>query len=260
MASESEFENIDLDEEVKELLENYKYKRATLYEPCTIKNFKECLIGISEELGLLNIKYTFNPHLDVERETLTTEALVRVINSVWILLQNHKNIREKAETLAERNHILESCNKQLNGVVRGLKEKINIEKNESKACVASAQRVSDQSSEIYQKLLETRSKLTQLTKQKETNEKSLQNKITKLQLENNKLMDKLRNKSGSYSPCSEVCDASITLIKDREKKQRKIIATLQANNHDLLREVLTLKEDLILEGLQDINIDNKNRK
>lgn len=46
MASLSEFES--LDEEVKELLENYKFKKATLYEPCTVKNFKECLIGIYE--------------------------------------------------------------------------------------------------------------------------------------------------------------------------------------------------------------------
>lgn len=80
-----------------------------------------------------------------------------------------------------------------------LKEKINLEKNESKACVASAQRVSDQSSEIYQKFLEMRAKVAQLTKQKETTERALQNKITKLQLENNKLTDRLRNKSGKTS-------------------------------------------------------------
>lgn len=42
----SDLENID--EEVKELLQNYKFKKATTYEPCTIKNFKECLIGLSE--------------------------------------------------------------------------------------------------------------------------------------------------------------------------------------------------------------------
>lgn len=46
MAFNSEYD--DLDEEVKELLLNYKFKKVTLYEPCTIKNFKECLIGINE--------------------------------------------------------------------------------------------------------------------------------------------------------------------------------------------------------------------
>lgn len=42
----SDFESMD--EEVKELLQNYKFKKATAYEPCTLKNFKECLIGLSE--------------------------------------------------------------------------------------------------------------------------------------------------------------------------------------------------------------------
>lgn len=37
-----------LDEEVKELLQNYRHKRATAYEPCTLTNFKECLVGLHE--------------------------------------------------------------------------------------------------------------------------------------------------------------------------------------------------------------------
>lgn len=51
MSSLSDCES--LDEEVKELLRNYKHKRATIYEPCTLENFKECLIGLSEVSFLL---------------------------------------------------------------------------------------------------------------------------------------------------------------------------------------------------------------
>ncbi|CAH2068757.1 unnamed protein product, partial [Iphiclides podalirius] len=250
MALKSEFDS--LDEEVKELLLNYKFKKATSYEPCTIKNFKECLIGINEEFGLQNIIYTFNPHLDVENDTLTPEALVKLINAIWILLHNYKSKTEKVDRLEERNHILESNNNQLNGVVSKLKEKITLEKNESKACVASAQRVSDQSSEIHQKFVEIRSKLTQITKQKETTERALQNKLSKLQLENNKLTDKLRNKSDSHAPCSEICDSTINQIREREKNQRKIITKLQNSNQALIHEIMALKEVLLLEGLKDI--------
>lgn len=46
MAASKEFET--LDDEVKELIQNYKHKRATAYEPCTLKNYKECLIGLGE--------------------------------------------------------------------------------------------------------------------------------------------------------------------------------------------------------------------
>lgn len=43
------FLNIEsLDDEIKELLDNYKSKKATIHEPCTLKNFKECVIGLSE--------------------------------------------------------------------------------------------------------------------------------------------------------------------------------------------------------------------
>lgn len=37
-----------LDDEIKELLENYKHKRSSVYEPCKIGNIKECLIGLRE--------------------------------------------------------------------------------------------------------------------------------------------------------------------------------------------------------------------
>lgn len=53
MASLSDCES--LDEEVKELLRNYKHKRVTIYEPCTLDNYKECLIGLSEVSFLLII-------------------------------------------------------------------------------------------------------------------------------------------------------------------------------------------------------------
>ncbi|CAG9575911.1 unnamed protein product [Danaus chrysippus] len=250
--SSKEIEN--LDEEVKELLQNYKYKKATIYEPCTHQNFKECLIGLSEELSLLNITYTFNPHTDVENDTLRPEALVLFINSVWTLLHYHKNTIEKVDRLMEHNHILEHNNKQLTFTAGKLKDKLNTEKNESRACVASAQRVSDQSNEVYQKLLDAKNKLKQITKQKETNEKIYQNKISRLKIENEKLLNSHRNKSDSYSSCTDVCDSTLMQLKDRERKQRALIAKLQANNQEMLREVLALKEELILEGINSVAI------
>lgn len=54
MATVEEFET--LDEEVRELILNYKQKRATAYAPCTVKNIKECLIGLSEvSLSLFSV-------------------------------------------------------------------------------------------------------------------------------------------------------------------------------------------------------------
>ncbi|CAF4882769.1 unnamed protein product [Pieris macdunnoughi] len=250
MSCFTDFENMD--DEIKELFKNYKNKRATIYEPCTNNNFKECLIGLSEELGLLNISYVFNPHINIEGETLSSDALIKLINAVWTLLHHYKNISEKCEALQEQNYILEHSNKQLNGSMGKLKNKLSTEKNESRACVASAQRVSDQSNEVYQKLIDTRAKLNHVVKQKEANEKSLQNKIARLRLENEKLTDKLRGKPGGYTPCADVCDATVRQLKEKEKKYKSIISQLQANNQELLNEVISMKEDLILSGLKNI--------
>lgn len=62
---------------------------------------------------MLNIDYIFNPHTDVENDTLRPEALVTLINSVWTLLQHHKCTKEKADRLTEQNHILEQSNKNV---------------------------------------------------------------------------------------------------------------------------------------------------
>ncbi|XP_045454854.1 uncharacterized protein LOC123664336 [Melitaea cinxia] len=246
------FLNIEsLDDEIKELLDNYKSKKATIHEPCTLKNFKECLIGLSEELNFTNISYVFNPHVDIENNTLTPEALVKLINSIWILLQHFKNVSEKVENLEVQNHTLESINKQLNHTIGRLKEKLNNEKNEAKACVASAQRVSDQSNDVYQQLLDSKKKLAQLTKQKETNEKCLRTQIARLKLENEKLYDRLEKKSDKFSRC-DIGGSELTQLEDRERKQRTIIAQLQVNNQELLREVVALKEEIILEGINKI--------
>lgn len=76
-----------------------------------------------------------------------------------------------------------------------LKDKLSSEKNEARECVASAQKVSDRSDELLLSLTETRAKLMKVTKQKEALEKMLRNEISRLKLENNKLTDRLRNKS-----------------------------------------------------------------
>ncbi|XP_059049335.1 uncharacterized protein LOC131844456 [Achroia grisella] len=254
----SEFEC--LDEEVKELLQNYKHKKATVYEPCTQNNIKECLIGLSEELGLYNLNYTFNPYIDVENGTLEPKALIKLINVIWMLLHFYKNAMEKNTQLKEQMHILENNNKQLTGSNGRLKNKLNVEMNESRACVATAQRVSDRSDELVQSLLETKSKLQRLTKQKEASEKTFRNEITKLKKENEKLMDRIRNKSSTPTSCSEVCHSSLLHLKERERKQQAVIAQLQANNQELLQEVLTLKEEILLGGFESLEIENINKK
>ncbi|XP_053601144.1 uncharacterized protein LOC128669923 [Plodia interpunctella] len=253
----SDFEN--LDEEVKELLQNYKHKKATAYEPCTLKNFKECLIGLSEELGLLNIDFIFNPYLDIENNTLQPESLMKLINSVWVLLHHYKNTAAKAESLAEQHHLLEHSNKQLNGNVKQLKEKLCLEKNESRACVASAQRISDRSDDLLHRLAETRMQLTKVTKQKETAEKAFRNEITKLKRENEKLMDRLRIRPDTRASCTDVCDSTLMQLRERDRKHRAVIAQLQSNNQELLREVLALKEEIILSGVQGFKLDSSKK-
>lgn len=62
----------------------------------------------------MNINYIFNPHIDLENDSLQPDALVNLINAVWTLLQYYKNISAKSEGLLEQNHILEQNNKQLN--------------------------------------------------------------------------------------------------------------------------------------------------
>ncbi|CAH2237446.1 jg12782 [Pararge aegeria aegeria] len=144
-----------LDEEVKELLLNYRYKKATAYEPCTLKNYKQCLIGLHEELGLFNIDYVFNPHTDVENDTLCPEALVKLINSVIDYTV---------------------CNLFF--------------------CCSTE----------------------------------------------------------SYTPCADICDSTMVQLKERERKHRALISQLQASNQDLIREVLALKEEIILEGISNVKL------
>lgn len=85
----------------------------------------------------------------------------------------------------------------LQGLVGKLKDKVNIQRNESKACIALAHRISDDSDEQIQSLFETKAKLTQLSKQKENLEKGYRHEISRLKLENQKLLDRLRNKTGT---------------------------------------------------------------
>lgn len=256
MATIEEFES--LDEEVKELIQNYRYKKSTTYEPCTVKNFKDCLIGLHQEFELLNLNYVFNPYIDVNFNTLQPESLVNLINAVWTLLHTHKNLQQKVNQLEEQNYILENNNKHLNAVVNRLREKVTHEKNESKACVASAQRIADHSDGVLQKLTDTQTKLAQITKQKESNERRLQNEITRLKLLNEKLTDRLRDKDihshpnkTSYAACRDIKSNNDEYL----KHLKGIISKLERNNQTLLQEVVQLKEELILGGMHQFSID-----
>lgn len=244
-----------LTQEDKELLLNYKNKRVTIYEPCTPDNFVECLIGLREELGLLNINYIFNPFIDVDHEKLNSKAMVNLINATWSLLHHQKNATEKIEHLMEENHVLAQKNKDLNNLVSRLDKRINSKKSETQACVRSAQKMLDRSDEICEKLTECKARLLQITKQKEAMERNYKTEISRLQKENEKLLNKLQNKSGSFSPCTNICDSTILKLKEKEKKQHAVIGKLQTNNQDLLQEVIALKEDLLIGALNNSSIN-----
>ncbi|CAH2099804.1 unnamed protein product [Euphydryas editha] len=82
---------------------------------------------------------------------------------------------------------------------------------------------------------------------------------TKLETEDNKSFFEIGAKlplqeQNKFTPCADICDSTLIHLKDRERKQKALIAQLQANNQELLREVLALKEELILEGISDVKI------
>ncbi|KAL4715217.1 hypothetical protein ACJJTC_007799 [Scirpophaga incertulas] len=254
MAVNKEYENFDA--EIRELLANYKHKKTTIYEPCTLNNVKECLIGMNEELGLLDVNYIFNPHIDIDGNHLSPEALVKLINSLWTLLHHYKDIKQNSEYLREENHLYVQRNKQLNAMLSKLKEKLSSEKNEAKICVASAQRISDHSDELMRVLTEKKAELLKVSKQKDAIEKTLRHEIERLKQDNFKLMDRLQKKSKIQVSCSETCDFTVRQLKDRESKHLAIITQMQNNNQELIKKVLALEEDIVLEGLNNFNLDN----
>lgn len=58
----------------------------------------------------------------------------------------------------------------------------------------SAQRIADHSDVMLQTLTETKAKLLQVTKQKKANERNYHNEITRLKIQNEKMLDRLRNR------------------------------------------------------------------
>lgn len=59
--------------------------------------------------------------------------------------------------------------------------------------------------------------------------------------------------------CSEVCDSTLLRLKERERKHLAVISQLQANNQELLREVLALKEEIIMGGIQNFDINDRTK-
>lgn len=59
--------------------------------------------------------------------------------------------------------------------------------------------------------------------------------------------------------CSEVCDTTIMRLKERDRKHLAVITQLQNANQELLREVLALKEDIIMGGIQNFEIQERKK-
>lgn len=82
-------------------------------------------------------------------------------------------------------------------MVDRLNHKVNTKRYEAQACVASAQRTSDRSDEIFTNLNNTKLLLAQTIKQKESMEKKFKVENTRLHLENEQLLKKLKYQSGN---------------------------------------------------------------
>lgn len=61
-------------------------------------------------------------------------------------------------------------------------------------------------------------------------------------------------------PCSDTCDMTVQQLKERDRHHKNMIAHLQKTNQELLREVVHMKEEIILGGLKHYKLDDKHKK
>lgn len=57
-----------------------------------------------------------------------------------------------------------------------------------------------------------------------------------------------------------MCDDTIKKLKEKDKKQMAIISKLQVNNQELLKEVLALKENILLTSLSSDGLTKNETK
>lgn len=67
-----------------------------------------------QEMVLYGIKFRFNPYEDLDGSNNTIEAMVRLVNAIWNLIMQHKEISTNASTLKDRNYNLQQNNFYLN--------------------------------------------------------------------------------------------------------------------------------------------------
>lgn len=243
------FEDMEsLDEEVRELLKNCKARKATYYEPCTDDNVVDCLIGLQEELSLFNIKYLFNPYLDLEDGILSKVALVRLVNACWCLLQHHKQVSDNGCKSKDRTYALEQNNYFLNNTVDQLRETIKSKESALKQSMCAADRLTEKATATEKELAECKAELKRVKKQKESKEHQLATELKRVQRQFDVLQDKFRGQCGVYTSKNETKNTFIEEYRMREKKYKETIGKLQNTNRQLIDEVLALKEELLLEA------------
>lgn len=67
-----------------------------------------------QETVLFGIKFRFNPYEDLDGSKNTVETMVRLVNAIWNLIMQHKEITTNADKLKERNYSLQQNNFYLN--------------------------------------------------------------------------------------------------------------------------------------------------
>ncbi|XP_077294149.1 uncharacterized protein LOC143916776 [Arctopsyche grandis] len=243
MSETDDMESIE--KEIRELILHSKSKRTTVFEPCNENNLAEYLTYIQEELTLYGVKYRFNPFDDLAGSENTVQAMVRLVNAVWNLLMQHKEITSNADKLKERNYALQQNNFFLNSLVEKSKSDLDLMRNKRKQADENVRQVIFKYECCKKELAKVTEEVKRTKKQMDSKENQLTKTVKKMEQDYLQLQDRSRGQCGVFVSKVEAKHAYIAEFQAKEKKYKETIAKLQEGNRQLLLEVVSLKDDLL---------------
>ncbi|XP_034947442.1 uncharacterized protein [Chelonus insularis] len=219
---------------------------------CTMDNYEDAIVTLFEELDAFDV-----PDLsDIPSKPLVTKEpesadlmkclFVKLMNSAWNLIHQHRSLMKNHEKLKEQHSRVLNDNTGLTNQVRRLKEAIGRKENHISEVLERERQLKVKLGSMNKDLKREKEETVKLKKQIQSKDIQHAHEIRRIQQSGNKLREQLQKTVGTYVPKNRAAQQLQTEYEDKIRTYKQTINRLEENNGLMLQEINELKDALDL--------------
>ncbi|GLV36986.1 hypothetical protein CBL_02181 [Carabus blaptoides fortunei] len=236
----------EVEQEISRILNKNKQRQQTQTEEyCNENNMVQCLENLTQEFDYFDVN-RLDVSFDLTTRRCMTTVMVQLINSSYNLVHLHRALQQREDNLLQKNSRLSSDVKSLSKTVESLRNDLVLKETQLKISKEKLCLDKLANDELRSRISAAKKEMTLIQKENVTEKNRHKHEMQRVLTDSRRLENRFRKNCGEYVSNEKQITTVMDEYKKSEELYKDMIDKLQKTNHELLAEIVALKEHLVI--------------